>query len=526
MASRDPRLPPEPELRPVEIRREVPDGFRSAHASSDAHSQEPQVWALYPMAPPAARAEPDGSVDLVRLLQDAARGGRRFLALGALFGFVFGAVYLLAADAIYVVKTVLHVELRKSVIRDSDARLGSSYVGTQAEVIQSPAMIAEAIRAIGLPEADPGLLDRVKAWIRSLDPFGSAPPRDPLEQAVLATLPLLQASPVLGTDVMAVTLRTRAPERGVRFLDALTASYQAYVRENEASAHREGLEVLREREAEIAAQIAELSQRRDREQAETRSLGDGQNELAVQRMSLEEQARARVEAQRRRIDLENELAALREMDDARVAPSREIQDELVRGEAALAELRAKLSARHPDVIQMEQRVEGLREQLRLGAKTRIGELQRALRAAQRTEAALAGLYDREWQKVKALEAESASVKKLAQEIERLEEQRGVVMSLMGEKELAVLAAQSGENSGTLVRVLEAPSLPPSPVWPLPVPVLFGCGLVGLAGGLGFALFSTWRAREGREPELEEPARLADSPFEGPARIAQRRPQEL
>jgi uncharacterized protein involved in exopolysaccharide biosynthesis len=522
MASRDPRLPPEPELRPVEIRREAPEALRS----SEGHSQEPQVWALYPMAPPAARAESDG-VDLVRLLTDSARGGRRLLALGALLGLAFGAAYLLAADAVYVVRTVLHVELRKSVIRDSDARLGSSYVGTQAEVIQSPAMIAEAIRAIGLPQSDPGLLDRLKAWVRSLDPFGPAPPRDPLEQAVMATLPLLQASPVVGTDVMAVTLRTRAPERGVRFLEALTASYQTYVRENEASAHREGLGVLRERETELAAQIAELSQRRDREQAVTRSFGDGQNQLAVQRMSLEEQARARVEAQRRRIDLENELAALRETADARVAPSREIQDELVRGEAALAELRAKLSARHPDVIQMEQRVGGLREQLRLGATTRIEELEREVRAARRTEAALAGLYDREWQTVKALEAESASVRKLDQELERLEEQRGVVMTLMGEKELALLAAQSGENSGTLIRVLEAPAVPSSPVWPLPVPVLFGCALVGLAGGLGFALISTWRASEGREPALEEPDRRADSPhFEGPARIAQRRPQEL
>jgi uncharacterized protein involved in exopolysaccharide biosynthesis len=526
MASRDPRLPPEPELRPVEIRRELLEGIRPPHASSEGHAQEPQVWALYPMAPSVARPEPDG-VDLVGLLQDAARRGRRFLALGALLGFGFGVAYLIATDAIYVVKTVLHVELRKSVIRDSDARPGSSYVGTQAEVIQSPAMIAEAIRAIGLPEADPGLLGRVKAWVKSLNPFGSAPPRDPLEQAVLATLPLLQASPVLGTDVMAVTLRTRAPERGVRFLEALTASYQVYVRENEASAHREGLGVLREREAELAAQIAALSERYQAAQAATRSLGDGQDVLAVQRMGLEEHARARVEAQRRRIDLENELAALREMGDARVAPSREIQDELVRAEAALAELRAKASDRHPDVAQMEQRVEGLRDQLRFAAKARIEQLEREVRAARRTESALAGLYDGEWQKAKELEAESASVKKLRDEIGRLEEQRNAVLALMGEKELAVLAAQSGENSGTLVRVLEAPSVPPSPVWPLAIPVLFGCSVVGLAGGLGFALFSIWRAREEAEPAHGDSARRADSPhFDGPARIAQRRPQEL
>jgi uncharacterized protein involved in exopolysaccharide biosynthesis len=95
-----------------------------------------------------------------------------------------------------------------------------------------------------------------------------------------------------------------------------------------------------------------------------------------------------------------------------------------------------------------------------------------------------------------------------------------VLALMGEKELSLLAAQGGENSGTLVRVLQAPTIPPYAVWPLPIPVLVACSFVGLIGGVGFALYSQWR--EGVK-EAEKPTDYEQSP----ARMtAQRRLQEF
>jgi uncharacterized protein involved in exopolysaccharide biosynthesis len=482
-------------------------------ASGDAQARVgagAQVWALYPLLSPTEPRPAEPDVDLLRLLPEVARRGRGLLAIGALVGFGFGAAYLLVADPVYVVKSVLQVELRKSVIHDVDARPGSTYVGTQAEVVQSPAMIAEAIRTIGLPVPDDGLLARARRWIQAQNPFRSAREMDPLERAVLATLPALQASPVLGTDVLALTLRTDSPQRGVRLLDALIAGYQRYVRDNETAAHREGLELLRRREAALGTQIAGLAERQREKEAAIRSLGKGSDALSVQRMGLEEQAKARVDAQRRRIDLENELAALREQRDARVAPSREIEDELVRAEAALSEMRARLSRQHPDVVQMEQRVAGLHEQIRASARLRIAELERQARAARRTEAALAGLYDREWEGVKALELERTELERVGAEIARLEQQRGAVLALLGEKELALLAAEAGENSGTVVRVLQAPSIPPDAVWPLPLPVLVACTLVGVLGGLGFALLQHWRAQQG--PAAED-HRAADPGFD-------------
>lgn len=501
MHSRDPRFPSENELRPVEIRRAPVD---------PASAPSTQVWALYPVAAPGegGGAAPP-SVDLVGLIWEAARRGRRYLLIGALLGLAFGAAYLFVTDSVYVVKTLLNVELRKSVIYDSDSRPGSTYVGTQAEVLQSPTIVADAIREIGLPEADePGLLGRVKDFVLSLNPFASDEAFDPIQAAVLATLPALQASPVVGTDVLAVTLRTDNPERGVRFLDALVSSYQHYVRGNESDAQREGLDLLRQRETALGAQIDELGQRVESKETEVRSLDDSENALNVSKMSLEEHARARVEAQRRRIDLENELSTLREQAGAEVAPSREILDELVRAEATLAEMKSRLSDRHPDVVLTQQRVDGLRAQVKAGTRSRIDQLAREVRAARRTESALAGLYAQEWDKIKALEVERAALKKLADERARLEEERGNVLRLMGEKELSVLAAQGGENSGTLVRVLQPPTIPPDAVWPLPIPVLVACSMVGVLAGLGFALFTQWHegVKESQKPtEYEQNA---------------------
>ena len=133
MHSRDSRFPVENDLRPVEVRRGPVD---------PTSAPSTQVWALYPVASPGDGAAPPPSIDLVALLWEAARRGRRYLVAGALVGLVFGAAYLVAADSIYVVKTLLHVEMRKSVIHDSDSRPGSTYVGTQAEVLQSPTMVA------------------------------------------------------------------------------------------------------------------------------------------------------------------------------------------------------------------------------------------------------------------------------------------------------------------------------------------------------------------------------------------------
>lgn len=507
---RDPRMSNESALQTTEIRSD-PIELTDAQAT--------RIWALYPAAvSPGERDEP-GFAALLRMLSEVARRGRRHLALGALVGVGFGVLYLAGADQVFVVKTLLHVERRNSVIREYDeVRPGSSFVATQAEVIQSPEMITDALRVIGLPDPDDGLPARFKRWLRSLLPSDRSAPPDPMVAALLATIPALQASPVLGTDVMTVTLRTNDPERGARFLDALVESYRRYVRENETAAHREGLELLRQRDTSLAAEIAQLSDRYEEQRSKLQLLGEDEGALSVQRMSLEEQAKARVDARRKRIDLENELEELRAKSDGRAAPNPEILQDVVRAEAELAQLRATASPRNPAVRDLELRVAGLREQVHQGALAHIDEIAREARAARKSEARVAELYESEWESVQELEGERAAVKKLRDELDRLEEQRKAVLALIGEKELSLLA-QGSEHSGTLIRVLQAPSIPVTAVWPLVIPVLVACAFVGLLGGLGFALLEQRRggaAREAESPSFEA----------GPARLTQPRVPEV
>ena len=431
-----------------------------------------------------------------RLLQGlllTMRRGRRWLVGGVLVGLGSGAAYLFLASPVFIVSTLLLIEERRSLFRDLDGRAGGAPVETHAEIVQSPALIAEALGRIGLPEPkETGAFARVRGWLPGLGAGApAAAASDPLAAAVLETVPGLQASPVVGTDVMVVSLRTDEPERGVRLLDALIASYRDYLRDHETAAQREGLAVLRERAAELEAQIAAASARYEALLAGRGARGEGAVALAVQRMSLEEHARIRAESQRRSIDLENELAALRESPDARVAPSVAIQDDLARAEARLAELRSQQSLRHPSVREAEQQLAGLREQIRVATRTRGEQLESELLVSRRSEAALAELQAGEWKELAAHEAARSEAAVVAAEVAALAEQRAALLALLAQKQLSVLAAEVGENSGTLVRVLETPSLPLSPVWPLPIPVLLASGVAGMVAGLGAVLLRAY-----------------------------------
>ncbi len=473
---------------------------RAPRAGADASGLEPPgattLWAIQSLAPPPLR-EPEGpGARWLALALATVQRQRRVVGAGVLVGLGLGVAYLLTAAPIYVVKTLLLVEHRGSVIRDSDARPGGGDVATQAEILQSPAVVADALRTIGAPEPrDAGLGARVGGWLRSLGFLAAREEAtDPLAAEALEAVPALQASQIVGTNVLAVTFRTDDPERGVRLLAALTASHRRWVRDRETAAQREGLSLLRARVAELEAQIARASARYESQATALELQRDGDLGVAVRRMSLEQHARARAEAERTRIDLEAEIAALRDDPNAQAAVGAAVADDLARAEASLVELRARASARHPAIARGEQRVAALREQVRIATRRRIDELERRLRAARRTETALAEQQAREWREVAALEAARSGAAEASGAIAGLEQQRAEVLRLLAAQELSLLVASVGENSGTLVRVLEAPSVPPSPVWPLATPVLLGFGLLGVVGGVGAALAVEARRR--------------------------------
>jgi uncharacterized protein involved in exopolysaccharide biosynthesis len=454
--------------------------------------RERQVWVMYPEAPsPPERARETPFEEFLQLVPEAAWHGRRFLFKGALIGLCFGLGYLYLADAVFMVKSLVHVERRQSVTQAYDpVRAGSTFIATQAEVVSSPRIVRSTLEAIGLPEPSNGWISQLKSQLKAW--FKSDPGLDRLEVATRATVPLLQATPVLGTEVMAITYRTEDPQRGVLFLTSLIDSYRGFLSQGETSAHQEGLELLRQRELEIAALLAERRNEFERMLTTERSADDAGG-LDVQRHRLEEHARGLVAVENEVIRLENQIASLRRQDVTEVANDETLLEELRLAETNLAELTSRLSERHPDVRQARQRAQTLRAQVESDARAAVSTMERDLNAARQSQAQLAESYDRQWEVARRMERSGVEEERMRAEIARLEGQRLNIADLLAGKELRVLELGS-ERTGTLVNVLEAPMLPVEPVWPLPGPVLVGCAFIGALGGISWAIVRYVQAR--------------------------------
>ena len=418
---------------------------------------------------------------------------RRRLALGGFGGAVLALGYLAVTPPVYVVRALVHIEQRESVLQQYDAlRAGATFIGTQAEVIQSPSVVGGALDSIGLPEARaPGPVKRAKLWLRSLDPFGEPTPRDPRAAAILKAQGYLGASPVVGTDLLAISYRVPNPQRGVAFVSALIDTYRDNVRAFETDAHGEGLALLQKEDEELRRQLEALQRRHDELHSATLLLGEGENSLGVQKLRLEEQARAHVEAQGRRIELENRLTQYEQSGTSPLSERNQVVEDLNQAEALLAELRASRNERHPDVRATQQRIELLREQLAKNSATQRAAIESELRAARRTEQMLSRLYQNEWAATKEFEQQRRQVEEVRREIEALTLKRDALGALLREKEIQVLSLHSG-HSGTVVRVVEPPTVPTEKAWPRPSIVLVAFGFLGTLAGLGSGVLSEYR----------------------------------
>jgi uncharacterized protein involved in exopolysaccharide biosynthesis len=448
-----------------------------------------QVWALYSERPETAPPPTPAAGRFLEDLLAIAWRRRRLILAGAGVGAALGVAYLIATPSIYVIRALVHIEQRDSVLQQYDAvRAASTFIATQSEVLHSPSIVNDTFDALGdlVAKPQPGILKRVKTWVRSHLPFvDPAAAGDERAAAVMAALASLDATPVVGTEVMAITYRTIDPQGGVAFLDSLIGRYREYVRELETRAHIEGLALLREQDQELGHELDRLEAQWDELHAHTLALGQDENALSVQKLRLEEHARASVAAQGRRIELENRLGQLRQ-NGATLPQKDQLVEELRATEAALAELRAGVSDRHPDVRRMEQKVALLKQQMQRDSATQLDELEGELRAARRTEQQLERLYDSEWASAKELEVRRMRELDVRREIERIESKRDAVLALLRDKELRVLSLQSG-HSGTVVHVLDPPAIPPEAVWPVPGMVLSVFAFLGAVGGALLAL---------------------------------------
>jgi succinoglycan biosynthesis transport protein ExoP len=470
----------------------------SAPSPDDGHQPEvrleltragvEQVLSLYSPGQRAHEAENGFAVSLEDLLE-AVRKRRRMLATGWGIGVVLAGLVLLFSTKLYPVGAQVVLErheVSSASIEGGSGAGGSSFIATQAEVMKSESVVGAAVASLPPP-----------AHLDEDD--------DPVADAMEA----VEASPVSGTQVVALGYLGPDAEYGARLLNAIVDSYRSVLREDEKETQTRN---LRAKQAEIEALDQEARDAEARIVAlreKYQILGNAEDAASAQSTVLREQASQLSEARRQRIALQSRLAAGGDQIAILDPATRTLQEQLWQAEAALGEVRLTLKPRHPAVEAAQQRVNALRAQLASSSRATPEAIKRDLAAATNLEQQLEVTYERERTRMTEIEAFRREEQLLTAELDRIRSMSDARRQAVLDQRLVTRLADAGEV-GVSARVIQAPRLPEGPAWPRPKLLLALGSILGLAGGLAAALVSLHQQRQ-REQWAPSPPSRAMTP---------------
>lgn len=449
-----------------------------------------QVLSLYSTGRGRETDEGGFTIRLDDLLE-AVRRRRKMLAAGWAAGVGLALLVVLFSSPLYPVAAQVVLErheVSSASIDNSTGSAGSTFVATQAEIMKSPSVLGAALaslpRAPHLDEDDDALADAAEA---------------------------VEASPVSGTQVVALGYLGPDADYGVRLLDAIVEAYRRVLQDGEQAtqerslqAKQAELEVLASEARDVEARIEAL---RDRHQV----LGSAEDAASAQAQVLREHAAQLSEARRQRITLENRLATGGEQLAILDPAVRPLQEQLWQAEAELARVKLTLKSKHPAVEAARQRVNALRGQLQASSLATPEALKRDIEAARGLEEQLEATYLRERDRMAQIERFRREEELLTTELARIRSMSDERRRALLDQRLVTRLAESGEV-GVTARVIQAPRPPEGPAWPRPKLLLALGSVLGLAGGLAAALVSLHRERQ-----LDSWAPGPHLPAEGAAR---------
>lgn len=429
------------------------------------------------------RSNADDSRFTLRLedLERAIRERRRMLAGGLLLGLVAALLVVFISTPLFPVSAQVVLERHDVTSRSTSSgpgSAGSAFVATQAEIMQSHSVIADAVA--GLPRA------------RHLDAES-----DPVADAVES----VHASPVSGTQVVALGYLGPDDEHGVRLLSAIVDAYQRALQRNEEAVQREK---LRAKQAEIDVldrEGAELEEKLRAMRVTNGTFGSAEDTASAQTTLLRDLMRQMTDVRNERIALENRLATGGDQIAILDPATRTLQDQLWAAEAELARVRLSLKPRHPAVEAAQREVAVLKSQLRESAKATPEAIKRDIAAAQGLEAQLALAYDNERKRMSLIEGDRREESLLLGELDRVRQLSDTRRSELLDQRLVTRLAEAGEV-GVTARLIEAPKRPLAAAWPRPKLLLLLGGAIGLLAGFGAALVSL-RREQARNEEAQE-----------------------
>ncbi len=435
-----------------------------------------EVLSLYSQEQRDGADEPTFSFSLEDL-ESAVRERRQMLLYGLGGGIAFALLVLLFSTSLYPVSAQVVLERHDVARAESSAQgalPGSSFVATQAEVMQSESVIAAAVEA--LPMA------------RHLDED---------DDGVADALERVRVSPISGTQILALGYLGPDAEHGVALLTQIVDAYRDALAQNEAAIQREKLRA-KQAEIDVLESEADVLEARLVEMRRAKGIyGSADDASAAHSNTVRDLAAQLAEVRNERIMLENRLAAGGDQ-VALLDPSiRSLQEQLWAAEAELARVRLTLKSRHPAVEAAQQEVTVLTQQLERSSKAAPEALARDIQASKGLEAQLSALHDEERATMAAIERDRREETLLLAEVERVRAMSDQRRNELLDQRLLTRLAETGET-GVSARMIEPPTMPSGRSWPKPKLILPLGAITGVLVALVCAIVSLRRERAAAE----------------------------
>lgn len=408
----------------------------------------------------------------------AFRQRKRLLAIGTVLGLGLAVLVLVMSKPLYSVSSLVVIgETEPNPGGGGPGYVGAQFLGTQAEVMSSPSILAVAVANAGTPAS-------------------LAVGEDALGHALDA----VSASPITGTQIVSLRYLGSDDDYGVALLNTIVDVYLEQVRGDTGSRQQQGLET---HDAELQRLLAEVSEREERLAALRRQndiVGSAEAAAAVQSELLMNQLKNRTQVRNERLALQNRSgfgsAGTSEI-------PRSLADELWQAEAEVARLRMTLTARHPTLAAAERRLASLQAQLDHATNSSPGGFDRDI-------AALRGLESEYAAEERSLRSRLAAIEDYRRQENALVDELNRLRSVVAERQAEVLDRRlltrlfSSSELGVTARVIAEPVKPKSPVWPQPKLILPGGAVLGFGCGLLAGMMSLRRARLDRTLDLVSP----------------------
>lgn len=430
-----------------------------------------QVMSLY-AEEQAGRGQYGGMTFGVDELFAALRKHWRTVVMCFLGGFILSIAVLTFTSPLYTVTAQVVLERQDpSETRAAQVNTSSAFIATQAEVMQSRAVLTEAVELTQLAHPNPEQ-DEVDAAQESI-----------------------QASAVSGTQVVALSYLGLDPIYGMELLDATVTAYRNRLQKEETQNQDQRLSAKQAEYEALLADIETLEQQLDNLRRTNFSGGSAEDAVAAQLQIIRDQTQRLGTVRQNRIALETQLLAgsVSMLNDNSV--TRSLQDRLIQAETELSRTRQTLRSGHPTVEAAQREVDLLRNQLTRTERATPALISKEIDAAKGLEAQLGVVLSEERatlaQSDRLRREEQLVTDELSQTQELIDERRRALL----DQRLLKRLADAGEF-GVTARVIAEPVEPQAPTWPNPLLVLIICCGLGTLVGVCWAVF---KARQVFDP---------------------------